>query len=62
MAVEQAQDAGALTRIVDLGIAGIDILRDQTLFEHPVGRVLVSGLDVIRRDSKARGNPDGEMP
>ena len=49
MAVEQGEDARALARIVDLRIAGIDILRDQALFEHPVGRVFISGLHVIGR-------------
>src|SRR5580658_10887335 len=47
-------------RIVDLGIGWIDVLRYQALLEHPVGRVLVSGLDVIRHDSHARRNAFGE--
>ena len=47
MTVEQFQDARALVRVVDLGIARIEIVRDQTLLEHPVERVLISGLHVI---------------
>ena len=50
------------SRIVDLGIARIDVLRDQTLLEHAVGRVLVGGLHVVRRDAEARGNAFGETP
>src|ERR1700684_3609808 len=57
MIVKQAQDARPLARIVDLWIARVDVRRDQALLEHPVGRVLVSGLDIVRRDSNARGNP-----
>ena len=49
-----------LVRIVDLGIARIEIVRHQTLLEHPVERVLVSGLDVIGHDSGARGDTLGE--
>ena len=58
--VEQVENARALGRIVDLRIAGIDVVGNETLLEHPVGRVLVSGLHVIRRDSQACGNPLGE--
>src|ERR1700733_11466276 len=47
-------------RIVDLGIGWIDVLRYQALLEHPVSRVLVSGLHVIRHDSHARRNALGE--
>ena len=60
MTVEQAQDARTLKRIVDLGIAEIDVLRYQTLLNHPIDRILVSGLHVIGHDSSTRGNPLGE--
>ena len=58
--IEQVENARALGRIVDLRIAGIDVVGNETLLEHPVGRVLVSGLHVVRRDSQACGNPLGE--
>src|ERR1700720_1426624 len=57
MTVEQAQDARTLKRIVDLGIAEIDVLRYQALLNHPIDRILVSGLHVIGHDSSTRGNP-----
>ncbi len=60
MTVEQFQDARALVRIVDLGIARIEIVRDQALLEHPVDRILISGLHVIGHDSRARGNTFGK--
>ncbi len=46
------QDARALVRVVDLGIARIDVVRDQALLEHPVGRVLISRLHVIRHQAQ----------
>ena len=39
MTVEQAQDARTLKRIVDLGIAEIDVLRYQASSNHPIDRI-----------------------
>jgi hypothetical protein len=43
---EGTHDAIALERVIDLGIAGIDILRKLALLEHALGRVFEDGLHV----------------
>ena len=44
------------------GSPGSKFVRDQALLEHPVDRILISGLNIIGHDPRARGNAFGETP
>ncbi len=56
VALERAHDAVALDGIVDLGIAGIDILRQLALLEHALGRILEGRLHIFRLDAEPRSD------
>jgi hypothetical protein len=53
VALECAHDAVALDGIVDLGIAGVDILRQLALLEHALGRILEGRLHIFGVDAQA---------
>ena len=53
MTLELAHDAGALDRIVDLGIGRIDIGRQRAFLQHPVGRIFERRQHVRGRDTEA---------
>src|SRR5215467_6351905 len=53
MPFERAHDAVALDRIIDLGIARIDILAQFALLEHARGRVFEGGLHEVGAETEA---------
>src|SRR2546430_9228779 len=59
MPFERAPDAVALERIIDLGIARIDILGQLALLEHARGGVFEGGLHVAGAEPEAGGDPLG---
>src|SRR5262249_57652421 len=56
MPFERAHNAAALDRIIDLGIAGVDILGQFALFEHARGRVFEGGLHIVGAEPEAGGD------
>src|SRR2546430_14544311 len=56
MPFERAPDAVALERIIDLGIARIDILGQLALLEHARGGVFEGGLHVVGAEPEAGGD------
>src|SRR5262245_20086327 len=54
--LEFTHDAGAFRRIVDLGIAWIDVVGPVPLPEHPPHRILISRDDVVATDAEASRN------
>src|SRR5258708_24592434 len=56
MPFERAHDAVALARIIDLGIARIDILGQLALLEHARGGVFEGGLHVVGAEPEAGGD------
>ena len=55
MPLEFAHDAGALGRIVDLGIARVDVVRQRAVFEHPLGGILEGRQHVLGGDAEPAG-------
>src|ERR1700730_10742327 len=62
MPFERAHDAVALDRIIDLGIARIDILGQLALLEHARGRVFERGLHIVGAEPEAGGYRLRESP
>ena len=60
MPLEFAHDAGALGRIVDLGIARIDVVRQRAVFEHPLGGILEGRQHVLGGDAEPARKALGE--
>ena len=52
MPLEFAHDAGALGRIVDLGIARVDVVRQRAVLEHPLGGILEGRQHVLGGDAE----------
>ena len=55
MPLEFAHDAGALGRIVDLGIARVDVVRQRAFLEHPLGGILEGRQHVLGGDAEPAG-------
>ena len=55
-------DAGALARIVELGIARVDVLRQAAFPQHPVGGVFERRLNEALGDAEPPGDLLGETP
>ena len=62
MALECAQDASALDRVVDLGIARVEVLRKLAFLEHALGRVFEGGLRVVGIEAQAERDRFGKAP
>ena len=60
MPLELTHDAGALDRIVDLGIARIDVVRQRAFLQHPFGGILERRQHVFGRDAEPAGKAFGE--
>ena len=58
--LELAHDAGALVRIVDLGIARVDVVRQRAFLEHPLGGILEGRQHVLGGDAEPAGEALGE--
>ena len=60
MPLELAHDAGALDRVVDLGIGRIDVGGQRALLQHPVGRILEGRQHVLGGDAEPARERFGE--
>ena len=60
MSFELTHDACALDRIVDLGIARIDVVRQRAFLQHPFGGIFERRQHVFGRDPQFAGKAFGE--
>ncbi len=58
--LELAHDPRALEGIVDLGVAGVDVVGPLALLQHPLDRILEGGDEIVAIDAEPRRHVLGE--